>query len=37
MFFDKRKRDPDETTLPLLPLRNLVLFPQQVIPLIVGR
>jgi ATP-dependent Lon protease len=37
MFFEKRKRDQDETTLPLLPLRNLVLFPHQVIPLIVGR
>ncbi len=38
MIFKSRKRvDEDETTLPLLPLRNLVLFPHQVIPLIVGR
>ena len=38
MIFKSRKRiDDEETILPLLPLRNLVLFPHQVIPLIVGR
>jgi ATP-dependent Lon protease len=38
MIFGTRKRVDDEVgVLPLLPLRNLVLFPSQVIPLIVGR
>ncbi|MFH1469519.1 MAG: endopeptidase La [Pseudomonadota bacterium] len=38
MIFGSRKRVDDEAgVLPLLPLRNLVLFPSQVIPLIVGR
>ena len=38
MIFKSRRRiDGDEAVLPLLPLRNLVLFPHQVIPLIVGR
>ncbi len=38
MIFKSRRRiDGDEVVLPLLPLRNLVLFPHQVIPLIVGR
>ncbi len=38
MIFKSRRRIDDATdVLPLLPLRNLVLFPHQVIPLIVGR
>ena len=38
MIFKSRRRiDDDNNVLPLLPLRNLVLFPHQVIPLIVGR
>ena len=38
MIFKSRKRiDEAPTVLPLLPLRNLVLYPHQVIPLIVGR
>lgn len=36
MFF--RKTDPDtDTSLPVLPLRDLVVFPAMVVPLIVGR
>jgi ATP-dependent Lon protease len=38
MIFKSRRRiDEDLLVLPLLPLRNLVLFPHQTIPLIVGR
>jgi len=38
MFFKPRKNGEENAlSLPLLPLRNLVLFPHQVIPLIVGR
>jgi ATP-dependent Lon protease len=37
IFKNRRRAEDDAAILPLLPLRNLVLFPQQVIPLIVGR
>ena len=40
MFFNKdRKNHPEDEviTLPLLPLRDLVVFPTMVVPLIVGR
>ncbi len=38
MFFKERKTsDGANRAVPLLPLRNLVLFPYQVVPLIVGR
>ncbi len=37
MIFKSKKMVDDEALLALLPLRNLVLFPHQVIPLIVGR
>ena len=39
MFFQKDKRGPEDVTeaLALLPLRDLVVFPYMVVPLIVGR
>ena len=39
MFFKDRKADapPSGQALPLLPLRDLVVFPHMVVPLIVGR
>ena len=39
MFFKDRKaeRPANERVLPLLPLRDLVVFPHMVVPLIVGR
>src|SRR5512136_779372 len=35
--FDNRKRRGDLTRFPLLPLRDIVIFPQMVVPLFVGR
>ncbi len=39
MFFQKDKKGPeaDPTAIALLPLRDLVVFPYMVVPLIVGR
>ncbi len=37
MFFKDKRQAGQGTTLPLLPLRDLVVFPNMVVPLIVGR
>ena len=38
MFFDKRKPHPPRRRLmPMMPLRDLVLFPHMAVPLIIGR
>ena len=36
-FFKEDEADPDELLLPLLPLRDIVIFPHMVAPLFVGR
>jgi ATP-dependent Lon protease len=36
-MFDNRKRRGDLTRFPLLPLRDIVIFPSMVVPLFVGR
>ena len=41
MLFRNDKKDPDATTggtrVPLLPLRDIIVFPHMVVPLFVGR
>ncbi len=42
MFFKNEKDDPthsaqDENLIPLLPLRDIIIFPHMVVPLFVGR
>ena len=37
MIFKKEKKTPEETSYPLISLRDLVLFPHMIIPLFVGR
>src|SRR5467141_3837807 len=40
MFFkddDEKKASPAHRTLPLLPLRDIIVFPYKVVPLFVGR
>lgn len=37
MTSDAENKDLDPTVLPLLPLRDVVVFPHMVIPLFVGR
>jgi len=37
MFLSKKKRSDDTLILPLLPLRDIVVFPYVVVPLFVGR
>jgi ATP-dependent Lon protease len=38
MFFGRDdKKDPKQTAMPLLPLRDIVVFPHMVVPLFVGR